>query len=221
METIRVSAFRWVPPFAQGLVRDLRVRWALEEAGIPYETSLIGPEEQKSEQYRKLQPFGQVPAVETTEGAMFESGAIVMHLAESSEALMPKDPAGKMRVQTWMFSALNTVEPPITMLNILDIWRADLGDTEKVSATVREFIGKRLDTVTSFLGDRDHLVEGRFTAADLLMVTVLRALRTTDMVTARPTLAAYQARGEARPAFQRALAAQMRTFDENAPPAKN
>jgi glutathione S-transferase len=113
---IRVSAFRWVPPFAQGLVRDLRVRWALEEAGRPYEERLIGREDQGTESYRRLQPFGQVPAYEEDGVELFESGAIVLHIAERSEALLPADPAARARAKTWMFAALNSVEPQIQHL---------------------------------------------------------------------------------------------------------
>src|ERR1700739_3162346 len=114
MDTMnRVTAFRWVPPFAQGLVRALRVRWALEEAGLPYEARLIGPEDQGSASYRRLQPFGQVPAYEEDGLAMFESGAIVLHIAERSEALLPTDPVGRARAQTWMFAALDTVQSAI------------------------------------------------------------------------------------------------------------
>ena len=111
MANIKVSAFRWVPPFAQGLVRDLRVRWALEEAGTPYEARLIGPEDQASKDYRRLQPFGQVPAYEEDGLELFESGAIVLHIAETSEALLPPEP-GPGAAKTWMFAALNTIEPP-------------------------------------------------------------------------------------------------------------
>src|SRR4249919_3753020 len=110
MATITVSAFRWVPPFAQGLVRDLRVRWALEEAGLRYKERLIGPEDQRSQSYRRLQPFGQVPAYEEDGLVLFESGAIVLHVAARSPVLMPADPAGRARVTTWAFAALNSVE---------------------------------------------------------------------------------------------------------------
>src|ERR1700737_2786370 len=113
---ITLTAFRWVPPFAQGQVRDLRVRWALEEAGIPYQEWLIGPEDRATAAYRALQPFGQVPAIETDELKLFESGAIVLHIAEKCEALMPADANGRARTTAWMFAALNSVEPPIQTL---------------------------------------------------------------------------------------------------------
>src|SRR3954467_13971786 len=124
MSRIRVSAFRWVPPFAQGLVRDLRVRWALEEAGLPYEEWVIGPEEQKSESYRRMQPFGQVPVYEEDGLVLFESGAIVLHIAERSEALMPSEPNARARTKTWMFAALNSVEQHVLNFTALDTFYA-------------------------------------------------------------------------------------------------
>ncbi len=218
MSLPKVSAYRWVPPFAQGLVRDLRVRWALEEAGTAYEERLIGPQDQKSDAYLSLQPFGQVPAFEDGDFAMFESGAIVLHIAERSDALMPRDPAQRSQTLSWMFAALNSVEPPITMLLVIDRQPADVIDRAKeIRATVIERTEARLDRLAASLGDREHLVAGRFTAADLLMTTVLRFLRTTDLVSKRPTLEAYRLRCEARPAFKKALEAQMANFAANAP----
>ncbi|MEO5883555.1 MAG: glutathione S-transferase family protein [Caldimonas sp.] len=215
---IRLSAFRWVPPFAQGLVRDLRVRWALEEAGLPYEVMLIGPDEQKSAPYRAMQPFGQVPAIDDDGLVLFESCAIVMHLGERSEALMPRDDPARARVRTWMLAALNTIEPPITVLNVIDLQPggAPAGAKELRDSVVSRIAG-RLDSLAAFLGDRPHLVEDRFTAADLLMTTVLRILRTTDLLSQRPVLEAYKRRHEARPAFQKALGDQMAAFAANAP----
>jgi glutathione S-transferase len=219
MSQPKVSAYRWVPPFAQGLVRDLRVRWALEEAGIAYEERLIGLSDQKSEEYLRLQPFGQVPTFEDGEMAMFESGAIVLHIAEQSEALMPAHPVGRAQTKTWMFAALNSVEPPITMLNMLDLQPAEVRERAKeIRAAVVERVQGRLDRLAAFLGGREHLVANRFTAADLLMTTVLRALRNTDLVGKMPSIEAYRLRCEARPAFQKALAAQMAPFAANAPP---
>ena len=216
---IRLSAFRWVPPFAQGLVRDLRVRWALEEAGLPYEVMLIGPDDQKSAAYRAMQPFGQVPAIDDDGLVLFESCAIVMHLGERSEALLPRDEPARARVRTWMLAALNTIEPPITVLNVIDLQPggAPPGAKELRESVVGR-IGDRLDSLVAFLGERPYLVENRFTAADLLMTTVLRQLRNTDLVAQRPTLDAYQKRNEQRPAFVKALAAQLATFAKHAPP---
>ena len=214
-----VTAFRWVPPFAQGLVRDLRVRWVLEEVGLAYDERLIGPQDQTSPAYRALQPFGQVPVLEEDGQAMFESGAIVLHVAEGCEALMPADAAERSRVRTWMFAALNTVEPSIMMLNVIDLQPGGAPEGAKdLRAAVVRMIEKRLDALAAHLGDREHLAAGRFTAADLLMTSVLRILRTTDLVEQRPSLAAYRQRGEARPAFVRALAAQLAPFAANAPP---
>jgi len=216
---IRLSAFRWVPPFAQGLVRDLRVRWALEEAGLPYEEMLIGPEDQKTAAYRTMQPFGQVPAIDDDGLVLFESCAIVMHLGERSEVLLPRDVAARAGVRTWMLAALNTIEPPIMMLNVIDLQPGGApAGAKELRQSVLDRIGGRLDSLVAFLGEREHLVEGRFTAADLLMTTVLRILRTTDLVSRRPALQAYKERHEARPAFRKALADQMGTFAANAPP---
>jgi len=208
-----------VPPFAQGLVRDLRVRWALEEAGLPYEENLIGPDDQKSDRYRALQPFGQVPVLEEDEAAMFESGAIVLHVAERSAALMPDDGHQRERIRTWMFAALSTIEPPILMLITIDLQPGGVSEgTKPLRDTVVGRVGTRLDSLVKFLGDREYLVADRFSAADLLMTTVLRQLRNTDLVAQRPTLDAYQKRNEQRPAFVKALAAQLATFAKHAPP---
>jgi glutathione S-transferase len=218
MTMIRVSAFRWVPPFAQGLVRDLRVRWALEEAGVAYEPRLIGPEDQKSESYRGLQPFGQVPAYEEDGLVLFESGAIVLHVAERSEALMPSDLRARARTKTWMFAALNTIEPQIQKLAEIDLFNADKEWAKLRRPAVVDAVKARLTDLSRWLDGRSYLEE-RFTAADLLMTTVLRILRHTALVAEMPALEAYRLRCEARPAFQKAIADQMAPFAENAPPA--
>ena len=218
MTMIKVSAFRWVPPFAQGLVRDLRVRWALEEAGVAYEPRLIGPEDQKSESYRGLQPFGQVPAYEEDGLVLFESGAIVLHVAERSEALMPSDPRARARTKTWMFAALNTIEPQIQKLAEIDLFNADQEWAKLRRPAVVDAVKARLTDLSRWLDGRSYLEE-RFTAADLLMTTVLRILRHTALVAEMPALEAYRLRCEARPAFQKAIADQMAPFAENAPPA--
>lgn len=215
MSAIRVSAYRWVPPFAQGLVRDLRVRWALEEAGLPYEQRLLDFRA-KPEGYRKLQPFGQVPTFEDGALVLFESGAIVQHIAEQSSALLPTDPLARARAMSWMFAALNTVEPPIMFLVQVDLKFADDAAAMRVRDGAVDAVKGRLEGVAAWLGERDYL-EDRFTAGDLLMVTVLRILRHTDLVASIPALAAYVARCEARPAFRKALAAQMAVFADNAP----
>jgi glutathione S-transferase len=218
MSTLTLTAFRWVPPFAQGLVRDLRVRWALEEAGRPYQVRLIGPDDQKSADYLALQPFGQVPAIEDGELRLFESGAIVLHIAEGSPALLPSEAAARLRARTWMFAALSTVEPPILALNVLGMSAPRSDGVAPVRKEVSARVDSRLDSVAAFLADKDYL-EGGFSAADLLMTTVLRVLRDTDKVASRPVLAAYQGRCESRPAFAKALADQLAAFAQNAPPA--
>jgi glutathione S-transferase len=210
---IRVTAFRWVPPFARGLVRDLRVRWALEEAGLPYEQRLIGREDQGSESYRRLQPFGQVPAYEEDGLVLFESGAIVLHVAQRSETLLPADPERRARVTAWMFAALNSVEPAIQHLAGLDLFYANEEWAKQRRPGAEEAARSRLVDLAAALDGREYL-EGRFSAGDLLMTTVLRILRHTDLVARIPALAVYQARCEERPAFKRALAAQMNAFTE-------
>ena len=213
---IKVSAFKWVPPFAQGRVRDLRVRWALEEAGIPYEAALMRHGENEAPAYRALQPWGQVPIFEEDGFTMFESGAIVLHIAERSEALLPTDEHGRARAIGWMFAALNSVEPIIQEIGGLDAFYAkqEWARLRRPSAT--QMARKRLTGLAAALGDKDWL-EGRFTAGDLLMVTVLRILEGDPLYGDFPTLAAYMARGAARPAFGRALEAQLAPFRENAP----
>jgi len=219
MIPIRVTAFKWVPSFAQGLVRDLRVRWALEEAGIAYEQKLIAVgEEQNGAAYRALQPFGQVPAYEEDGLTLFESGAIVLHIGERSPALLPRDPARRARVITWMFAALNSVEPHIQNLTTIDLFFAKEDWAKARRPAAEKLAQARLAAVATSLQDRDYL-EHEFSAADLLMVSVLRFLRHTRLVSDNSVLSAYQARCEARPAFQRALAAQVAPFEQYAPAA--
>jgi glutathione S-transferase len=210
---ITVSAFKWVPPFAEGLVRDLRVRWALEEAGIPYKARLIDGTDQASAGYRALQPFGQVPTFEENGVALFESGSIVLHIGERSEALLPTDEAARARATTWVFAAVNSMEPAIQNLAEVDLFPGDAEWKKARRPMVEERVKKRLGDLAGWLGDREYL-EARFTVGDLMMTTVLRILRHTDLVAAEPRLKAYQARCEARPAFQRALSAQMSAFQK-------
>ncbi|HYI63862.1 MAG TPA: glutathione S-transferase family protein [Allosphingosinicella sp.] len=210
---IRISAFQSVPPFAQGLVRDLRVRWALEEAGLAYEQVLLGDGEKDRADYRAWQPFGQVPAYEEPGLRLFESGAIVLHIAGPGEALLPADPGARARATEWMFAALNTVEPPIQNLAAIDLFYAGQDWAKARRPGAVEMVQKRLAELAASLGGKDWLEAGRFTAGDLLMATVLRILRHTDLV-AQAGLGPYLARCEARPAFRRALAAQMAAFDE-------
>ena len=212
---IRVSAFCWAPPPVRGLVRDLRVRWALEEAGLAYEERLLGLGDHKTASYRELQPFGQVPALEEDGLVLFESGAIVHHIAERSAALMPADAAGRARVTTWMFAALNTVEPQVDTLVGIDLFHASEEWAKQRRPAVVEMVQGRLAPVADRLRDRDYLVD-RFSAADVLMTTVLRSLRHTDLVARTPVLEQYRRRCEARPAFQRAYADHMAAFREAA-----
>lgn len=216
MKDIAVWGFSWVPPFAQGLVRDLRVRWALEEAGLPYESKWIGTDERHSESYRRKQPFGVVPALDTDGGTMIESGAIIYAIAEQCDALMP--PNQRTETLAWMFAALNTVEPPLWNLFVLD----QLHNGEAWTALRRpgavDEVKARLGALSAWLDDREYLL-GRFTAADILMATVLRFVRHTDLVADFPPLDKYLKRCEARPAFQAALRNQETGYLRNAPVA--
>ncbi|MEO6340512.1 MAG: glutathione S-transferase family protein [Caulobacteraceae bacterium] len=213
---ITVTAFKWVPPFAQGLVRDLRVRWALEEAGIPYEAKLLGRYDGDEAAYRAIQPWGQVPTVEEDGLTLFESGAILIHLAGRSEALAPSDVAGAAKATQWVLAALNSVEPHVQNLVSIDLFYKD-EDWAKLRRPGQEaFTRMKLASLAKRLQGREWL-EDRFTIGDLTLATVLRLLRHTDIVTADPVLGPYLARCEARPAFQKALADQLEPFKHNAP----
>jgi glutathione S-transferase len=212
---IKVTGFKSVPPFAQGLVRDLRVRWALEEAGLRYETKLLGDGEKDMPDYRAWQPFGQVPAYEENGLKLFESGAIVLRIAERSENLLPGDPAARARAIEWLFAALNTIEPPILSLAGIDLFYAGQEWARLRRPDAEAAVSKRLGELAAALGDKNCLDGARFTAGDLMMATVLRVLRHTALVAEQPALAAWLARCEARPAFQRALAGQMAGFDSS------
>jgi glutathione S-transferase len=215
---IQVTAFKWVPPFAQGSVRDIRVRWALEEAGLPYGEMLIGFEDQGTVEYRALQPFGQVPAYRETspdgDVQIFESCAIVLHIARKSDALMPLDEAGRDRVTCWLFAASNSIEPWVGQLAGIDLFHAGEAWAKERRPQVEELLRRRLDELQTFLGDKQWFADDRFSAADIIMTHVLRDLRHTDMVADYPKLDAYLKRAEARPAFQRALADQLAPFRE-------
>lgn len=213
---ITLYAFKWVPPFAQGIVRDLRVRWALEEAGIPYREKLLGLGEQDLPEYRAIQPWGQVPAIEEDGLTLFESGAIVLHIAERSEVLMPRDPAGRAKTVQWVTASLDSLDSHIGALADIDLFHSGEPWAQARRPAVVETIQRRLEVLAKRLGGRAYL-EDRFTAGDLMMATVLRNLRETDLVTGHPVLGPYLAGLEARPAFQRALEAQMAPFREHAP----
>ncbi len=185
---IQVTAFKWVPPFAQGSVRDIRVRWALEEAGLGYDDRLLGFEDAAAPAYRAQQPFGQVPAFSDGKVEMFESGAIVLYIAQSSDQLMPADEAG------------------------IDLFNADKAWAKERRPEVETMLRKRLADLQTALGDRKWFANDRFSGADILMTHVLRDLRHTDILADYPALADYVARAEARPAFKRALADQLAPF---------
>lgn len=208
---IKLYSFRWVPEFARGHVRDLRVRWALGEAGIPYEQVLIGHGERNSTDYRSLQPFAQVPAIEEDGARLFESGAIVLNIARRSTKLMPSEPLAAARAEAWMFAALNTVEPVIGNLADIDLFAQGERWAEERRPAVVEAVEQRMGQIEDWLGDREYL-EGAFTAGDLLMSDVLRILDHTDIVARRPRLKAYRDRCIARPAFRQALADQLASF---------
>jgi glutathione S-transferase len=191
----------------------------LEEAGEPYEERLINQGDQDLPEYRQIQPFGQVPVYEEDGLTLFESGAILLHIADRSDALLPADPAARARAIQWVFAALNSIEPHLWNLTLIDLFYPDEQWAKQRRPGVAEFVEKRLDALTKRLGNKQYLDDDRFTAGDLMMTTVLRILRHTDLVAARPALHAYQLRCEARPAFQKALADQVAPFAHNVPPA--
>src|SRR5262245_4189798 len=213
---ITISAFKWVPDFARGQVRDLRVRWALEEAGLPYKTRLLEQGDQDKSDYRALQPFGQVPIFEEDGFVLFETGAIVLHIGARSETLLPKDPAARARATQWLIAALNSIEPFVMNVALIDLFYADQEWAKLRRPGAVEFLGRRLTGLSNALGDKPYLDGERFTAGDLMMSTVLRILRHTDIVTSDKRLGAYVERCTARPAYQRALAAQLGDFREAA-----
>jgi glutathione S-transferase len=212
---IEVSAFNGAPDFARGLVRDIRIRWACEEIDRPYNARLIDGAAPRPPAYFKFQPFGQVPAFWDGETQMFESGAIVLHLAEGDERLLPRDPVRRARATSWLFAALNTVEPPLTFLAVTDFFAAGEEWAKLGHPFLEGFARTRLQSLAASLGDKEWL-EDQFTAADLMMISVLRSVRHTRLVEEHPNLAAYRARGEARPAFVRALDAQIADYGREA-----
>jgi glutathione S-transferase len=210
---INCYAFGSVPPFAQGLVRDLRVRWALEEAGLPYRVTLVGdrPGETRRSSYRALQPFGQIPAIEDGELRLFESGAIVLYVAERSPVLLPERQPERAYVIQWTFAALNTIEVVVQKLAEIDLFYPHEAWAKERRPAAVEAVRTRLAELASCMNGRDHLAGG-FSAADILMTTVLRILRHTELLEEQPSLVAYKERCEARPGFTKALAEQMMAF---------
>jgi glutathione S-transferase len=206
-----ITAFAQSPDRGRGLARDMRVRWALEEVGQPYEVRLLSFSEMKESPHRLLHPFGQIPTYEEGDLALFESGAIVFHIAERHSGLLPHDANARARAISWMFAAVDTVEPPIFDLSLAKILERDKPWYEERLPMLEDRVRVRLDGLSSRLGDADWL-DGAFSAADLLMVTVLRRLSGSGMPEKYSNLTAYVARGEARPAFRRAFADQLAVF---------
>ena len=209
--TITITAFERSPDGGKGLARDTRVRWALEEAGQPYEVRLVSFAAMKEPAHLALQPFGQIPTYEEGDLALFESGAIVFHIAERHAGLLPADANARARAIAWMFAALSTVEPPIVERSMATIVERDEAWYAARLPMLDDRLRNRLDQLSRRLGDADWL-DGAFSAGDLLMVVVLRRLNASGLLDGYPNLAAYVARGEARAAFRRAFDAQLAVF---------
>ena len=209
--TPTITAFESSPDEGQGLARDMRVRWALEEVGQPYEVRLVSFEAMKEPAHRALHPFGQIPTYEEGALVLFESGAIIFHIAEQHAGLLPDDANARARAIAWMFAALNTVEPPIVEREQAPYAEGDKSWLRERLPMIEDRVRVRLDDLSTRLGDADWLDSG-FSAGDLLMVLVLRRLEGSGILEGYPSLRAYVARGEARPAYQRAFADQLAVF---------
>jgi glutathione S-transferase len=209
--TITITAFERSPDGGKGLARDMRVRWALEEAGQPYEVRLVSFDAMKEPAHLALHPFGQIPTYEEGDLALFESGAIVFHLAQRHAGLLPVDANARARAITWMFAALSTVEPPILDLVTAKLLEGDKPWRAQRLPLVEDRIRDRLDHLSGRLGNADWL-DGAFSAGDLMMVSVLLRLKPSGILAEYSNLAAYAARGEARPAYKRAFAAQLALY---------
>ncbi len=207
-----ITAFERSPDRGRGLGRDMPVRWALEELGLACDVRLVSFAQLKEPAHRALNPFGQIPTFEQDGLTLFESGAIVLHLAQAHAGLLPDDPAARARALSWMFAAVSTVEPPIMELSMLKVLDRDKPWYEQRLPVVEASVRQRLADLSRRLGDADWL-EGAFSAADLLLANVLRRLKTSGLLDEFPNVAAYVARGEARPAFERAFAAQLAVFN--------
>jgi glutathione S-transferase len=214
--TPTITAFKRSPDGGKGLARDMRVRWALEEVGQPYQVRLVSFDGLKESAHRALHPFGQIPTYEEGALALFESGAIVFHIAERHAGLLPDDANARARAITWMFAALNTVEPPILDLGTTRVLEGDKPWYEQRLPLVEDRVRDRLGKLSDRLGDADWL-DGAFSAGDLMMVAVLLRLKASGMLDASPNLSAYVARGEARPAYRRAFDAQLAVFTGKPP----
>jgi len=211
--TVEITAFKWVPPFAEGLVRDLRVRWALEEASVDYKVRLL--DQQRPLEYLKEQPFDQVPCFSDGTVKIFESGAIVQYIGEKSEALLPSDPQGRYRAIQWTYAAVNSVEPGVQQRVLLDAFYGDQEWARLRKPSADEFARLKLKRVADWLGDKQWLEGDRFTIGDLMMVTVLRIADRGNLLAEFPNLAAYVERGQNRPAFKQALSDQIAAFREH------
>lgn len=212
--TPTISAFKKSPDRGRGLARDFRIRWALEEVDQPYEVRLVTFEEMKEPAYRALHPFGQIPLYQEGELVLFESGAIVLHLAERHAGLLPREANARARAITWMFCALNTMEPPIVERSLFGILERTKSWYPDRLPLLDERVSTRLQELSTRLADAEWL-DGPFSAGDLLMVTVLRRLESSGLLNPHPTLRAYIARAELRPAYQRAFAAQAAVFQKS------
>ena len=210
--TPTITAFATSPDRGKGLARDMRVRWALEEVGQPYDVRLVSFEEMKQPAHLALHPFGQIPTYEEDDLVLFESGAIVLHLAERHAGLLPDDANARARAISWMFAALNTVEPPIVERSMIGLLERDETWYAQRLPAVEGRVRKRLGELSRRLGDAEWL-DGAFSAGDLMMVSVLLRSKSSGILDEYPNLSAYVARGEARPAYQRAFAAQLAVFE--------
>jgi glutathione S-transferase len=206
--TITITAFERSPDGGRGLARDTRVRWALEEAGQPYKVRLVSFRAMKEPSHLALNPFGQIPTYEEGDLVLFETGAIVLHIAERHAGLLPIDADARARAITWMFAAVNTLEPPILELANAKLLEGDKPWNKERQPLVEDRVRSRMEQLSRRLGDADWL-DGDFSAGDLMMVSVLLRLRASGILDEYPKLAAYVARGEARPAYKRAFAAQL------------
>lgn len=214
--TVTITAFESSPDEGQGLARDMRVRWALEEVGQPYEVRLVSFKAMKEPAHRKLHPFGQIPTYEEGDLVLFESGAIIFHIAERHAGLLPDNANARARSITWIFAALNTVEPPIVEREQAPYQERDKPWYKERLPMIEDRVRARLNDLSIRLGDADWL-DGAFSAGDLLMVLVLRRLEGTGILEEYPNLSTYVARGEARPAYKRAFDAQLAVFTSKPP----
>jgi glutathione S-transferase len=214
--TPTITAFEQSPDRGKGLARDVRLRWAFEEVGQPYDVRLVSFNEMKEPAHRALHPFGQIPTYEEGDLALFESGSIIFHIAQRHAGLLPEDANARSRAITWMFAALSTVEPPILDFQNAKLFERDKPWYEQRLPLVEDRLRDRLDQLSRRLGDSEWL-DGAFSAGDLMMVHVLQRLKPSGKLDEFPVLAAYVARGEARPAFKRAFAAQLAVFTGKQP----